>query len=187
MFLSAAATRAKLGISPQSLTKLTECNVVSAVQLGGSQSLYDEGNVSHLSLEPLRPRLEAFAVRFAAPRELEEPDELGRKFIGWDDAWDAKTKQLAACAWWQVGAPQEQVNRPLVAVVSDWIVGVWHIERWNRIDDGDAEQYATLTEATDEEKAQYPLYGLLRLGGGPKQRPLDRKFLAALRTEQVRL
>lgn len=69
-----------------------------------------------------------------------------------------------------------------MAVVSYWIVGVWHIDCWNRIDDADAEQCPTLTEATDEEKAQYPLFGLLRLGGGPKQRPLDRRFLAALGT-----
>ncbi len=180
MYLSAAATRKKLGVSPQSLTKLTECGVVPAVQVGGSQSLYDATAADHLSLTPLRPNLEAFAVRFAAPRALEEPDVLGRAFVGWDDAWDQETKRLAACAWWQVGSPATQRDRPLVAMVSDWIVGVWHIEEWHRFDNADSVWYAELSDASELERDQYPLYGLLRLGGGPKQRPLDRDFLASL-------
>jgi hypothetical protein len=158
---------AALGISELSVDKLVACGLLHPQRIA-RLVLFDEQEVAQLASRPQASTTsQAIVVRMGKPREG------GPRPLGWSTAWDEPTKIAAASRWWPIRELEDGgKGLPLLAVVSDWIVGHWRIEEGHR-QDGASGDWAFELKADPELSRQYGGHRIA-LGRGPKVVKLPR-------------
>jgi hypothetical protein len=157
----------RLGVTEVTMDKLEACGLLSAERIA-RLVLFDEGQIEDLeNRDDADLHLPAIVVRQGKPVV---GDHRPR---GWSEGWDEDTKIAAVSKWWPI-RQLEHGGRglPLVAIVSDWVVGYWRITRGLRQDGSSGDWEFEIAAAPDLEPTYF--HRRVRLGPGPKVVKLPR-------------
>lgn len=157
---TAAEAAHELGLTARALGSLREAGLVNAAP-EGTALRYDRERIEELKSRTAPPddAPTALVVRLGVGHY----DKREGRWVGWKKSWSKERQAAAARRWWRIAQPASYKGMPLVALVGEWVVGVWNITD-GRTSRGMSEFY--LSSATEDQMAAYS-ERRIKLGRGP--------------------
>lgn len=162
--LLASDVATRLELTARAVGTLGKTGVLTP-QPVGTALIYEESQI--LGLEQRQPpppdAVTAWVVRLSAPFATGDPE---RPIAGWHESWSEEEKRAAASRYWRIAHPADYRGTALVALVTEFVVGVWDIIGGETFRGMTAFE---LSDATEPQRNSYMgAYGRrMNLGRGP--------------------